>query len=114
MNVALYAYEAMEDPIILHNTIQVLYVNMAAARLLRVHQADLTCTPLVDLVVAEFHALAEARMRVLRQNNLIDLPLVEYEFIRLDGTLFRAMVETRWVDDDLFRSRLLNVIEETI
>jgi PAS domain S-box-containing protein len=95
-----------EPPKFVHDTWRIEEVNAAACQLFRCERNALIDLAMLDLLVsAEFRELSRLRMIVLRDQKMPhEMP---FDFIRCDGTRFRAIVRTRILFDGLFETSLI-------
>lgn len=92
-------------PTFTHDTYHIIEVNQAACDLFRCDRDALIDLDIMDLLAsADFRGLARLRMTVLREHKM--LPPIKYQYLRCDGSVFWASVETRFLDDGDFETTL--------
>ena len=102
------------DAILWHDGKTILSVSLSALRLFHVnHPSELVDTPILDIIDREFAELIKLRVQIIRQRPLNEvMPIIEYHFIRRDGTTFWAKSQTRRISKDIIESRLFHVVED--
>lgn len=82
------------ESIIVHRGGKLLYVNPAAIKVLGAKSAqDLIGKPILDLVHPNFHQIVRMRMNSLTAQN-VATPMLEEQFLKLDGTTIDAEVQS--------------------
>lgn len=100
-----------EQPILVHNTHQVLYGNEAACQMFRCERLRFLRKNLIELIATEeFRNLARVHMQVLRDRG--HAPEIEYPFLRCDHSVFWAMAASEGLEDGRFILTLDFTFEE--
>lgn len=97
-------------PLLVHDTVRVLYANAPACALFGCEALTLTSRNVLDLVISEdFRTLAQVHMRILREHG--GAPEIEYPFIRCDLTVFYAKVASEQLDQGRFSMAFTKTFE---
>jgi hypothetical protein len=98
-------------PLLVHDTIRVLYANEPACALFRRKALNLEMLQIIELVVStDFQTLMSIHMCILRERG--DAPKIEYPFLRGDLSVFWAKVTSDKVEDGRFSMELKKTFEE--
>lgn len=100
-----------KQPLLVHDTIRVLYANDQAGSLFRCGALALVDRYVLDLIVSDdFRTLAKIHMKILHEQG--EAPAIEYPFVRCDATVFWAMTSSGKFDDGIFAMFLKKTFEE--
>lgn len=98
----------LEPARFIHDTRTIIAINPAVCILFRCEAISLIDRDMMDLIAFEdFRGLARLRMAVLRDQDKWPLPGIKYPFLRGDGTIFWASVETRKIGDGTFETTVI-------